>query len=104
MTRVFLKGHRLMADTLDDLHRPYLPIAKFGKAIYSSKGKVWQLLNAGKITAVKSGRTTLIEQTPAEYLDALPPYRPGAMAAGPGRGKRGPMTRVVSGGSDSARS
>ena len=80
----------MSADLPTDFHIPYLPIRRFAAATQASSATVRRLLNGGRLSAVKNGKATLIVQTPASYLGNLPPYQPGTMRAGPGRGhKRG---------------
>ena len=70
----------------------YLQIRFFAEAINSSAGSVRNLIAAGKLHAVKDGRATKIVETPRDYLEALPPFQPGTMKAGPGRPRRQPET------------
>lgn len=86
-----------MSDLPADFNIPYLPVRRFAAATNASAATVRRLLNAGRLSAVKNGKATLIVQSPASYLGTLPPYRPGTMRPGPGRGKRGPMARCTSG-------
>jgi hypothetical protein len=83
-----------MSDLPADFNTPYLPLRRFGDAIQSSVATVRRKLDAGKLHAVKDGGCTRIVETPNQYLAFLPPYRPGsgALKAGPGRGRRGPMS------------
>ena len=87
-----------MSDFPADFNTPFLPIRRFADAIHSSGATVRRLLDAGRLHAVKDGKATKIVETPNQYLAFLPPYRPGSglMKAGPGRGKRRPMSEPLS--------
>ena len=82
-----------MSDFPADFNTPFLPLARFAVASNSSEATVRRKLDAGLLHAVKDGKITKVVETPNEHLTFLPPYRPGsgAMKAGPGRGKRGPI-------------
>lgn len=82
--------------TTNDLDAPFLPIHRWAAATRASTGKARRSLNDGTISAVKNGKSTLIRQTPREYLESLPAYQPGSMPAGPGRGHRRPKARGTS--------
>ena len=66
--------------------QPGLPVSEFTVASRISRGRVYRLLDEGKLTARKLGRITHIEQSPAEFLKSLPAYQPGAL---PHLAKRG---------------
>jgi hypothetical protein len=72
----------------DPLDTAYLPIRDFATAINASSSTVRNLITAGKLFAVKDGRSTKIRETPRQHLESLPPFRPGTMKPGPGRGHR----------------
>ena len=82
-----------MSDVPADFNTPFLPIRRWSAAANSSVATARRLLDAGRLHAVKDGKVTKIVETPNQYLTFLPPYCPGsgAMKAGPGRGRRGPM-------------
>ena len=83
-----------MTDFPVDFNVPFLPIRRFAVSINASAATVRRLLDAGRLHAVKDGMVTKVVETPNQYLTFLPPYRPGsgALKAGPGRGRRGPMS------------
>jgi hypothetical protein len=77
-----------------DFNTPYLPLRRFADATQSSPATVRRKLDAGKLHGVKDHGCTRIVETPNQYLSFLPAYQPGsgALKAGPGRGRRGPMS------------
>jgi hypothetical protein len=86
-----------MSDFPVDFDTPFLPIQRFAVAINASAASVRRKLDACVLHAVKDGKITKIVETPNQYLTFLPPYRPGsgALKAGPGRGRRGPMSEPL---------
>ena len=70
------------------LHKPFLPLNDFAAETRSSRRKVYRFIAEGRVTAVKNGKSTLIRETPAAFLNSLPQFTPGAMPPGPGRPKR----------------
>jgi hypothetical protein len=74
----------------DRLDIPFQQIRLFADAINASGMHVRNLISAGKLHAVKDGRATKIIETPRQFLESLPPYKPGTMKAGPGRPRRRP--------------
>lgn len=77
-----------------DLDIPFLPIRRFRAAINSSGSHVRNQLDAGVIDAIKDGKILKIRQTPREFLESCPAYRPGARTMPPGPG-RAPRRRVA---------
>jgi hypothetical protein len=69
---------------------PYLKIADFATAINASTGSVRNAMRTGRLHGFKDGRALKIRECPREYLEALPPFQPGTMKAGPGRPRRAP--------------
>jgi hypothetical protein len=74
---------------------PYLKIADFATAINASTGSVRNAMREGRLHGFKDGRALKIRECPREYLEALPPFQPGTMKAGPGRPRRQPLPAVA---------
>jgi len=67
---------------------PFLPVREFGRVTGMSPKKTYDLLSVGRITAVKNGGRTLVRETPAAFLNALPAFVPGQGRPGPGRPRK----------------